>query len=87
MRWISEAPFTGSGKANIAREVKEMSKVLFGNLRFIPFMISVSTVMPLEVHSGCEAIKAPLAETKSALRSTAEMWTAEWEVIERFLRH
>ena len=67
--------------------MKEMSKVLSGNLRSMPFMISVSTVMPLEVHSGWEAIKARLAEMKSALMSTAEMWRAEWEIIAGLLRH
>ena len=87
VRWSSEAPFTGSGKARRASDVKEMSKVLSGNLRSMPFMISVSTVTPLEVHSGWEAIKARLAEMKSALRSTAEMWRAEWELMALLLRH
>ena len=73
VRWSSEAPLMGSGKAKSASDVKEMSKVLLGNLRSMPFMISVSMVMPLDVHSGWEAIRARLAEMKSELRSTAEI--------------
>lgn len=42
--------------------------------------------LPLEVHSGCSAIKSLLAAMKSALMSTAEMWRGEWDVIVGFLR-
>ena len=52
VRWSSEVPFTGSGKAKRASDVKEMSKVSLGNLRSMPFMISVSMVTLLEVYSG-----------------------------------
>ncbi len=57
VRWSSAAPLTGSGKAKMAREVKETSKVLEGNCKSMPFMTAVSTVVPLVVHEGVESMR------------------------------
>lgn len=70
----------------MAREVKETSKVLSGKSSSIPFITAVSTVVPLVVHKGVEAMRAALAVMKSSLISTAERWMFLWSVMAGFAR-
>ena len=46
VRYSSRAPLTGSGKAKMAMEVKEMSKVSLGKWRSMPFITAVSIFIP-----------------------------------------